>query len=42
MAAQINQLGAMLAGDIVAWGGAVIGLALTASAVVWVMRLIRA
>ena len=42
MATQINQLGAMLAGDILAWGTAVIGIALTASAVIWVLRLMRA
>ena len=41
MATQINQLGSMLAADIVAWGSAVIGIALTASAVVWVLRLLR-
>jgi hypothetical protein len=41
MATQINQLGSMLAADIVAWGSAVIGIALTASAVVWVLRLMR-
>jgi len=42
MATQINQLGTMMAGDILAWGGAVIGIALTASAVLWVLRLMRA
>lgn len=42
MAAQINQLGQMMAADILAWGGAVIGIALSASAVIWVMRLMRA
>lgn len=41
MATQINQLGSMLAGDIIAWGTAVIGIALTASAVIWVLRLLR-
>jgi hypothetical protein len=42
MATQINALGNMLAADVVAWGAAVIGIALTASAVVWVLRLVRA
>jgi hypothetical protein len=42
MATQINQLGSMLAGDVIGWGTAVIGIALTASAIIWVMRLIRA
>jgi hypothetical protein len=42
MATQITALGNMLAADVVAWGAAVIGIALTASAVVWVLRLVRA
>ncbi len=42
MAQQINQLGSMLAADVIAWGAAVIGIALTASAVLWVLRLVRA
>jgi len=42
MATQINALGSMLAADVVAWGAAVIGIALTASAVIWVLRLLRA
>ncbi|HXX76182.1 MAG TPA: hypothetical protein VEI50_13720 [Nitrospiraceae bacterium] len=41
MATQINQLGSMMAADIVAWGTAVIGIALMASAVIWVLRLLR-
>lgn len=41
MATQINALGNTLAADVLAWGVAVIGIALTASAVVWVLRLIR-
>ena len=41
MATQINQLGSMLAAGVIAWGTAVIGIALTASAVIWVLRLMR-
>ena len=41
MATQINQLGSMLAADVIAWGTAVIGIALAASAVIWVLRLMR-
>ena len=36
----INQLGAMFAKDVVAWGYAALGIALVASAVLWIMRLI--
>jgi hypothetical protein len=41
MATQINQLGSMMAADVLAWGAAVIGIALTASAIIWVMRILR-
>ena len=42
VATDLHQLGQALAADLIGWGGAVLGLALTASAVVWVLRLIRA
>ena len=42
VATDLQQLGQALAADIVGWGAAVIGIALTASAVVWVLRLLRA
>ena len=42
VASDLHQLGNTLAGDIVGWGAAVIGIALTASAVIWILRLIRA
>lgn len=42
MATQIHALGNMLAADVIAWGAAIIGIALTASAVIWVLRLMRA
>ena len=42
VASDLHQLGNALAGDIVGWGAAVIGIALTASAVIWILRLIRA
>ena len=32
----------MLAADLIGWGAAVIGIALTVSAVIWVLRLMRA
>ena len=38
----LHQLGQALAADLIGWGAAVIGIALTASAVIWVLRLIRA
>lgn len=38
VAADLQTLGTSLSADIVAWGAAVVGLALTASAVVWVLR----
>ena len=42
VATDLHQLGTALAADLVGWGAAVIGVALTASAVVWVLRLMRA
>ena len=42
VATDLQQLGNALAGDIIGWGTAVIGIALTASAVIWVFRLLRA
>jgi hypothetical protein len=42
VATDLHQLGTALAGDLVGWGLAVIGIALTASAVIWVLRLMRA
>jgi hypothetical protein len=42
VATDLHQLGQALAADLIGWGAAVIGIALTASAVIWVLRLIRA
>ena len=42
VATDLHQLGNALARDLVGWGAAVIGVALTASAVIWVLRLMRA
>ena len=42
VATDLQQLGNALAADVIGWGAAVLGLALTASAVIWVLRLIRA
>ncbi|MEO7862257.1 MAG: hypothetical protein ABIU05_17865 [Nitrospirales bacterium] len=42
VATDLQQLGQALAGDVIGWGAAVIGIGLTASAVIWVLRLIRA
>ena len=36
-----HQLGQALAADLIGWGAAVLGIALTASAVIWVLRLVR-
>jgi hypothetical protein len=41
VATDLQQLGNALSADIVGWGLAVIGIALKASAVVWVMRILR-
>jgi hypothetical protein len=42
VATDLHQLGNALAADLIGWGAAVIGVALTASAVIWVLRLMRA
>ena len=42
VATDLHQLGNALAADVIGWGAAVLGLALTASAVLWILRLIRA
>ena len=42
VATDLHQLGTALATDVIGWGAAVLGLALTASAVLWILRLIRA
>lgn len=42
VATDLTQLGNALSADIAGWGAAVIGVALTAMAVTWVLRLIRA
>jgi hypothetical protein len=42
VATDLHQLGQALAADLIGWGAAVIGVALTASAVIWVLRLMRA
>ena len=42
VATDLHQLGTALAADVIGWGAAVLGLALTASAVIWVLRLLRA
>jgi len=42
VAADLTAIKNMLIPDIVAWGAACIGLGLTASAVLWVMRILRA
>ena len=39
VATDLQQLGNALSADIIGWGAAVIGIALTASAVLWVLRL---
>ena len=41
VATDLQQLGNALSADLIGWGAAVIGIALTASAVLWVMRLMR-
>jgi len=42
VATDLHQLGNALAADVIGWGAAVLGLALTASAVIWILRLVRA
>ena len=41
VAADLSAIKNLLIPDIVAWGAAAIGLGLTASAVLWVMRILR-
>jgi hypothetical protein len=41
VASDLHQLGNSLSADIIGWGAAVIGIALTASAVLWVLRILR-
>jgi hypothetical protein len=41
VASDLHQLGNALSADIIGWGAAVIGVALTASAVLWVLRILR-
>ena len=41
VATDLQQLGTALSGDLIGWGMAVIGIALTASVVMWVMRILR-
>jgi hypothetical protein len=42
VATDLHQLGQALSADLTGWGVAVIGIALTDSAVIWVLRLMRA
>ena len=41
VAADLTTIKNLLIPDIVAWGAAAVGLGLTASAVLWVMRIVR-
>ncbi len=41
VATDLQQLGNALAADIIGWGAAVLGVALAAMAVIWVLRLVR-
>ena len=41
VAADLAAIKNLLIPDIIAWGVAAIGLGLTASAVIWVMRIVR-
>ena len=41
VAADLTAIKNLLIPDIIAWGAAAIGLGLTASAVLWVMRILR-
>ena len=41
VAADLTAIKNLLIPDIIAWGAACIGLGLTASAVLWVMRILR-
>jgi hypothetical protein len=42
VATDLHQLGTALSADLIGWGAAVIGVAVTAMAVVWIIRLVRA
>lgn len=42
VATDLQQLGTSMSASIIGWGSAVLGVALTAMAVVWVLRLLRA
>ena len=41
VATDMQQLGTALSADLIGWGAAVVGVALTSMAVIWVLRLIR-
>lgn len=41
VAADLTAIKNMLIPDVIAWGAAAIGLGLTASAVLWIMRIVR-
>jgi hypothetical protein len=41
VATDLQQLGTALSADIIGWGAAVLSVALTAMAVVWIIRLLR-
>jgi hypothetical protein len=41
VATDLHQLGQALSADLIGWGTAVIGVAVTAMAVVWIIRLVR-
>ena len=41
VATDLAQLGTSLRLDIIGWGAAVLGVALTAMAVLWILRLVR-
>ena len=42
VAADLTAIKNLLIPDIIAWGAAAIGLGLTAAAVLWIMRIVRA
>ena len=39
-AQKITQMGNALAGDLLAWGAAAIGIAMVAAAAMWILRLV--
>ena len=41
VATDLQQLGTALSADVIGWGAAVLGVALSAMAVIWVLRLVR-